>query len=149
MAIGGVNERGLSDWLMQNEGWYLVLLPMPELRHLRLADLSALHRRIAEVEKLQTIRDERQRLMQDMHDGLGSPLISAIRSVESGGERRQGLAGTQELHGRPEADHRLAGAARRRPAAVAAHHGALQARASPGGTGIALSWEVRELSALD
>jgi hypothetical protein len=31
------------------------------------------------------LSDERQRMMQDMHDGLGSTLISAIRSVEHGG----------------------------------------------------------------
>jgi signal transduction histidine kinase len=51
----------------------------------REAELERSHRRLREVEKLQTISDERQRLMQDMHDGLGSSLISAIRSVESGG----------------------------------------------------------------
>jgi signal transduction histidine kinase len=43
------------------------------------------HRQLRDVERLQTISDERQRLMQDMHDGLGSSLISAIRSVEGGG----------------------------------------------------------------
>ena len=51
----------------------------------REAELELSHRRLREVETLQTISDERQRLMQDMHDGLGSSLISAIRSVEGGG----------------------------------------------------------------
>jgi signal transduction histidine kinase len=51
----------------------------------REAELDRSHQRLREVEKLQTISDERQRLMQDMHDGLGSSLISAIRSVEGGG----------------------------------------------------------------
>lgn len=50
----------------------------------REAELEQSHRRLREVEKRQTISDERQRLMQDMHDGLGSSLISAIRSVENG-----------------------------------------------------------------
>ncbi|AGU47588.1 putative signal transduction histidine kinase [Variovorax paradoxus B4] len=50
----------------------------------REAELELSHRRLREVEKMQTISDERQRLMQDMHDGLGSSLISAIRSVEGG-----------------------------------------------------------------
>ena len=51
----------------------------------REAELELSHQRLREVERLQTISDERQRLMQDMHDGLGSSLISAIRSVEGGG----------------------------------------------------------------
>ncbi|MBW8716426.1 MAG: sensor histidine kinase [Variovorax paradoxus] len=50
----------------------------------REAELELSHRRLREVERKQTISDERQRLMQDMHDGLGSSLISAIRSVEGG-----------------------------------------------------------------
>jgi signal transduction histidine kinase len=50
----------------------------------REAELDASHQRLREIELRQTISDERQRLMQDMHDGLGSSLISAIRSVERG-----------------------------------------------------------------
>ena len=52
----------------------------------REAELEESHRKLREAELRQTISDERQRLMQDMHDGLGSSLISAIRSVEGGGE---------------------------------------------------------------
>lgn len=48
-------------------------------------ELGQTHRRLREAALRQTISDERQRLMQDMHDGLGSTLISAIRSVEHGG----------------------------------------------------------------
>ncbi|RFB69944.1 MULTISPECIES: sensor histidine kinase [unclassified Herbaspirillum] len=48
-------------------------------------ELEQTHRRLREAAQRQTISDERQRLMQDMHDGLGSTLISAIRSVEHGG----------------------------------------------------------------
>lgn len=36
------------------------------------------------IENEQMLGAERRRLMQDMHDGLGSSLISAIRSVEQG-----------------------------------------------------------------
>lgn len=50
----------------------------------REAELELSHQRLREAELRQTISDERQRLMQDMHDGLGSSLISAIRSVERG-----------------------------------------------------------------
>ena len=50
----------------------------------REAELDESHRKLRQVERLQTISDERQRLMQDMHDGLGSSLMTAIRSVERG-----------------------------------------------------------------
>ena len=51
----------------------------------REAELEISHRLLREAALRQTISEERQRLMQDMHDGLGSSLISAIRSVENGG----------------------------------------------------------------
>lgn len=51
----------------------------------REAELEVSHKLLREIEQRQTISDERQRLMQDMHDGLGSSLISAIRSMENGG----------------------------------------------------------------
>ncbi|WP_050478314.1 sensor histidine kinase [Herbaspirillum rhizosphaerae] len=51
----------------------------------REAELEKSHRLLREAAQRQTISEERQRLMQDMHDGLGSSLISAIRSVEHGG----------------------------------------------------------------
>jgi len=51
----------------------------------REGELERSHQRLRDVQIRQTISDERQRLMQDMHDGLGSSLISAIRSVERGG----------------------------------------------------------------
>ena len=50
----------------------------------REAELELSHQRLREAELRQTISDERRRLMQDMHDGLGSSLISAIRYVERG-----------------------------------------------------------------
>lgn len=51
----------------------------------RESELTTIHTRLREAERHQTLSNERQRLMQDMHDGLGSSLISAIRSVEQGG----------------------------------------------------------------
>ena len=51
----------------------------------RESELTTIHTRLREAERHQTLSHERQRLMQDMHDGLGSSLISAIRSVEQGG----------------------------------------------------------------
>ena len=47
-------------------------------------DLADSHAKLREIEHKQTLDNERQRLMQDMHDGLGSSLISALRVVERG-----------------------------------------------------------------
>ncbi|WP_411877766.1 ATP-binding protein [Polaromonas sp. YR568] len=50
----------------------------------REAELVQSHARLREVEQRQLLSQERQRLMQDMHDGLGSSLVSALRVVEDG-----------------------------------------------------------------
>ncbi|MBO9695174.1 MAG: hypothetical protein J7499_03150 [Sphingopyxis sp.] len=50
----------------------------------REAELNASHRRLREIEHRELLHQERQRLMQDMHDGLGSSLVSALRVVEHG-----------------------------------------------------------------
>lgn len=47
-------------------------------------ELADSHARLREIEQHQTLAQERQRLMQDMHDGLGSSLVSALRVVEHG-----------------------------------------------------------------
>jgi signal transduction histidine kinase len=47
-------------------------------------DLADSHARLREIEQHQILAQERQRLMQDMHDGLGSSLVSALRVVEHG-----------------------------------------------------------------
>jgi signal transduction histidine kinase len=51
----------------------------------REAELTASHERLRAIEYEQTISQERRRLTQDMHDGLGSSLMSALRMVEGGG----------------------------------------------------------------
>lgn len=45
-------------------------------------ELADSHAKLRAIEYKQTLEQERQRLMQDMHDGLGSSLISALRVVE-------------------------------------------------------------------
>ncbi len=47
-------------------------------------ELSAQHDKLREVERQQALLLERQRIMQDMHDGLGSSLLSAMVAVEQG-----------------------------------------------------------------
>nr|WP_319564644.1 7TM diverse intracellular signaling domain-containing protein [uncultured Rhodoferax sp.] len=50
----------------------------------RESELTQTHERLREVEQRQMLSQERQRLMQDMHDGLGSSLRTALWSVEKG-----------------------------------------------------------------
>lgn len=50
----------------------------------REAELTASHQKLREVERREVLFQERQRLMQDMHDGLGSSLVSTLRMVEHG-----------------------------------------------------------------
>ena len=47
-------------------------------------ELLKSHRRLRETAHRKTLSDERQRLMQDMHDGMGSSLRSALLAVEKG-----------------------------------------------------------------
>ena len=46
----------------------------------------------AKVERQRALSDERQRIMQDMHDGLGSQLLSSLAAVERGALDRKGMA---------------------------------------------------------
>jgi signal transduction histidine kinase len=48
------------------------------------AALEANYSRLAQAEKLQALAEERQRLMRDMHDGVGGQLITALSALESG-----------------------------------------------------------------
>ena len=47
-------------------------------------ELSQSYQKLRSAEQVQMLAQERQRLMQDMHDGLGSSLMSALHAVESG-----------------------------------------------------------------
>lgn len=50
----------------------------------REAELAESYERLREVQQRQLLVGERQRLMQDIHDGMGSQLMSALRVAESG-----------------------------------------------------------------
>lgn len=50
----------------------------------REAELAESYDKLRVIEHEQTLTQERRRLMQDMHDGLGSSLMSALRMVERG-----------------------------------------------------------------
>lgn len=46
------------------------------------AELRAKQTRLLELERVQTLSEERQRLMHDMHDGLGSSLLTTLAAIE-------------------------------------------------------------------
>lgn len=50
----------------------------------RTRELQASHERLRAIEREQTLAAERQRLMRDMHDGLGSSLMSSLVMVQQG-----------------------------------------------------------------
>ena len=52
--------------------------------HIREAELTASHQRLRDIEQREMLNEERRRMTQDMHDGLGASLISALGSVERG-----------------------------------------------------------------
>lgn len=52
----------------------------------REAELHASHQQLREIERRDVLARERQRLLQDMHDGLGSTLTGALRMAQRGGD---------------------------------------------------------------
>lgn len=58
----------------------------------REAELEQSYQRLREAEHQQTLAAERRRLMQDMHDGIGSSLTGAIRAVDEGALDKPALA---------------------------------------------------------
>jgi signal transduction histidine kinase len=50
----------------------------------REAELAVSYEQLREVQQRETLTRERQRLMQDIHDGMGSQLMSALKVAESG-----------------------------------------------------------------
>jgi signal transduction histidine kinase len=112
-TLFGMNDWALQSNLMGPESWYLgpyanlvnfgvfcLLMFRHYIRAVRgvrasnevlaqrLAakedELRSSYERLREVERMQTLVDERQRLTQDMHDGLGSSLHTALRAVQRG-----------------------------------------------------------------
>lgn len=86
-------EDGTTHWLHGNalpqqeaEGvvlWHGFITDISERKRME-ADIFESHTRLHEIEQQQLLSRERQRLMQDMHDGLGSSLVSALKVVERG-----------------------------------------------------------------
>lgn len=115
----------------------------------REAELTASHQRLREIEHRETLSRERQRLMQDMHDGMGSSLTSALRVVENGHLDEADVA--QVLKGCID-DLKLAiDSMEPVDADLLLLLATLRFRLEPRleSTGIALRWEIQDVPALD
>ena len=86
-------EDGTTHWLHGNalpqqeaEGvvlWHGFITDISKRKRME-ADIFESHTRLHKIEQREMLTHERQRLMQDMHDGLGSSLVSALKVVERG-----------------------------------------------------------------
>lgn len=58
----------------------------------RASELERTHERLRALERVATVASERERLMRDMHDGIGSQLITTLQAVERGGTGPEDVA---------------------------------------------------------
>ncbi len=80
----------LIDGFVKSHNEYEQLNAALEARVRERESALAIHyARAAELEREQVIAGERERILRDMHDGLGSHLISARRLIEKGGQSRE------------------------------------------------------------
>jgi signal transduction histidine kinase len=56
------------------------------------AELERNYQRVRQLERAQAVTAERERIMQDVHDGLGGQLVSTLAMVESGRATSEGVA---------------------------------------------------------
>jgi len=71
-------------YLQANEHVRQVNSSLQTQLQVREIELLQSHERLRKIEHSQTLSNERQRLMQDMHDGMGSSLLTALLAVERG-----------------------------------------------------------------
>lgn len=112
-------------------------------------ELRVQQQRVIEIEKERSVLLERQRLMRDMHDGMGSALLTSLAVVEQGHLDANGLADIlRECVGElrmvidslEPMDHDLA-------TVLATLRYRLGSRLEA--SGVALDWQVQDLPALD
>ncbi len=115
----------------------------------RESELAESYEQLREAQHRQTLSQERQRLTQDMHDGLGSSLVSALRGVEGG---RLGEADVAEVLKGCIDDLKLTiDSMEPVEADLLLLLATLRFRLGPrlSAAGITLSWEVTDVPALD
>lgn len=71
-------------YMAANDGVRQANAVLKDQLQIRESQLQKTYQRLKEAAHIQTLSQERQRLMQDMHDGMGSSLLTALLSVEKG-----------------------------------------------------------------
>jgi signal transduction histidine kinase len=108
-------------------------------------ELDENYRRLAVLERERVIQDERTRLMEDLHDGLGGRISSALAQVQSGGAPRETVASSlrDAMHEMRILLHSLD----RENAALSTLLGALRDPLEPllESAGIRLRWQVEDV----
>jgi signal transduction histidine kinase len=70
----------------------LLNIDLEALVQARTAELQQQFERVADLQRRQTLADERERLMRDMHDGVGGHLVSILSMIEADRRRPGELA---------------------------------------------------------
>lgn len=110
-------------------------------------ELGAMFASQASRDRQQAVIEERQRIMRDMHDGLGSQLVSAVHLIKDPGVPRDMLV--EQLQDALDNLKLTVDAMQETDGDIAVLLGALRYRLAPRfeAIGVALSWEVQPLPA--
>lgn len=116
---------------------------------LREEELGAMFETQATLDRHQAVTDERQRIMRDMHDGLGGQLVSAVHLVKDPNVPRSMLV--EQLQDALDNLKLTVDAMQDTDGDIAMLLGALRYRLSPrlDAIGVALSWEVLPLPVIE
>jgi signal transduction histidine kinase len=89
LALSGRMLKRFVDSLQMAE---LLNIDLDRLVQDRTSALEAQFRRVASLKRAQAIANERERLMRDMHDGIGGHLVSTLAMLERSGQQDSAVA---------------------------------------------------------
>lgn len=84
LLLGAAAWRLLVRFVETLNAVELLNIDLEALVHERTVELHAQFDRVRELERHQVVASERERLMRDMHDGVGGHLVSVLAMIETG-----------------------------------------------------------------
>lgn len=84
LLLGGAAWRVLVRFVETLNAVELLNIDLEAMVQARTAELQTQFERVRELERRQVVADERERLMRDMHDGVGGHLVSVLAMIEGG-----------------------------------------------------------------
>lgn len=84
LLLGAAAWRLLLRFVDTLNAVELLNIDLEALVQARTAELQTQFERVRELERRQVVADERERLMRDMHDGVGGHLVSVLAMIEGG-----------------------------------------------------------------